>query len=148
MAESLASEKLAGILAEARGCTVCARFLPLGPRPIVQAGARARILIIGQAPGSRVHESGVPWNDASGDRLRDWIGLDRATFFDPEQVALMPMGFCYPGAEPKGGDKPPRLECAPLWHKRLLAEMAEVRCPCWSGSMPKGHISRCRHRPA
>jgi uracil-DNA glycosylase len=127
MADRLASERLAGILAEARACTVCARFLPLGPRPIVQAGARARILIIGQAPGSRVHESGMPWADASGDRLRDWTGLDRAAFFDPEQVALIPMGFCYPGAEAKGGDKPPRPECAPLWHNRLLAEMAEVR---------------------
>ena len=127
MAAEVLAGKLAGILAEARACTVCAPFLPLGPRPIVQAGAGARVLIVGQAPGSKVHLSGVPWDDASGDRLREWTGLDLGTFFDPERVALMPMGFCYPGAEPKDGDKPPRPECAPLWHKRLLAEMAGIR---------------------
>ena len=106
--------------AEIAACTVCAPHLAAGPRPIVQFGATARILIIGQAPGSKVHASGVPWNDDSGDRLRDWTGLSRAEFYDPGTVALMPMGFCYPG-KGKSGDLPPRLECAPLWHHRILA---------------------------
>ena len=114
------------LLAEVRGCTVCAAHLPLGPRPVVQLGAGARLVIIGQAPGSKVHESGVPWHDESGQRLREWLGIDAAAFYDPERVALMPMGFCYPGAA-KGADLPPRPECAPLWHDRLLAELPERR---------------------
>src|SRR5580698_11269386 len=107
-------------LAEVRACTVCAAHLPLGPRPIVQLGAGARLVIVGQAPSSRVHAGGVPWRDDSGDRLRDWLGLDAATFYDPHRVALLPMGLCYPGAG-NGADLPPRPECAPLWHDRLLA---------------------------
>ena len=113
-------DDLADLLVEVRRCTVCAASLPHGPRPIVQAGAGARLLIIGQAPGSRVHASGVPWADDSGDRLRDWLGLDGERFYDPGTVALMPMGFCYPG-KGSGADLPPRTECAPLWHDRLLA---------------------------
>lgn len=113
------------LLAEIRACRHCEAHLPHGPRPIVQAGAGARVLIIGQAPGSRVHASGVPWDDDSGDRLRDWIGLSRDAFYDPQAVALMPMGLCYPG-KGDGGDLPPRPECAPLWHQRLLAGMPEV----------------------
>jgi len=116
-----ASEAEVGqLLAEIRACRVCAAHLKAGPRPIVQLGAGARIVIIGQAPGSKVHASGEPWNDASGDRLRDWTGLDRETFYDPDRVALVPMGFCYPGAG-NGGDLPPRPECAPLWHARVLS---------------------------
>ena len=110
------------LLAEIRRCTVCAAHLPQGPRPIVQAAAGARIVIIGQAPGSKVHASGVPWQDDSGDRLRDWTGLDPATFYDANQVALIPMGLCYPGAD-RGADLPPRPECAPLWHEWLLAAL-------------------------
>jgi uracil-DNA glycosylase len=114
------------LLAEIRACRVCAPSLPHDPRPVVQAGATARILIIGQAPGSKVHTSGVPWDDDSGERLRDWTGLSRTEFYDPAEVALMPMGFCYPG-KGKSGDLPPRKECAPLWHPRLLAAMPDVR---------------------
>ncbi len=114
------------LLADVRACRVCAASLPHGPRPVVQASVGARVLIVGQAPGSKVHASGVPWDDDSGDRLRAWTGLPRETFYDPARVALMPMGFCYPG-KASGGDLPPRPECAPLWHPRLLAAMPEVR---------------------
>jgi uracil-DNA glycosylase len=114
------------LLAEIRACRISAAHLPAGPRPIVQLGPGARIVIIGQAPGSRVHASGLPWDDASGDRLRDWTGLTRSAFYDPARVALVPMGFCYPGAG-VGGDLPPRPECAPLWHDRALAVLAEDR---------------------
>ena len=118
--------ELGGLLAEIRACRVCADVLPHGPRPIVAAGRSARILIIGQAPGSKVHASGAAWDDDSGDRLREWTGLSRETFYDPQAVAQMPSGFCYPG---KGvsGDLPPRPECAPLWHDRLLAQLPQLR---------------------
>lgn len=114
------------LLAEIRACTLCAAQLPHGCRPIVQASPRARLLIVGQAPGSRVHASGEAWDDDSGDRLRDWTGLSRAEFYDPEKVALVPMGLCYPG-KGEGGDLPPRKECAPLWHPPLLAGMPQIR---------------------
>jgi uracil-DNA glycosylase len=114
------------LLTEVRRCTLCAAHLPLGPRPVVQLAATARLLIIGQAPGSKVHASGVPWQDDSGERLRNWTGLDAATFYDASQVALLPMGFCYPGAA-NGADLPPRPECAPLWHRPLLALLPERR---------------------
>lgn len=107
-------------------CTLCARHLPLGPRPIARFSATARLLIIGQAPGTKVHLSGVPWDDDSGDRLRDWLGLDRATFYDEGQVAQMPMGFCYPGRA-SGGDAPPRRECAPQWHDAVLGVLPAER---------------------
>ena len=114
------------LLREIRACTVCAAHLPLGPRPVVQAAPSATLLIIGQAPGTRVHASGVAWSDPSGDRLRDWTGIDAATFYDPGQVALMPMGFCYPGRSPSGGDAPPRPECAPKWHKPIRAHLPAI----------------------
>lgn len=114
------------LLAQVRDCRHCAAALPHGPRPVVQASPDARVLIVGQAPGSKVHASGVPWDDDSGDRLRDWTGLSREAFYDPARVALMPMGFCYPG-KASGGDLPPRKECAPLWHERVLAGLPEVR---------------------
>lgn len=117
---------LAELLARIRACRVCAPALVNGVRPIVQAGSGARLLIIGQAPGSKVHASGMPWDDDSGDRLRDWTGLDRTTFYDPGQVAQMPAGFCYPG-KGEGGDLPPRRECAPLWHAPLRAALPKVR---------------------
>ncbi|KKJ76105.1 hypothetical protein WH95_15230 [Kiloniella litopenaei] len=115
------------LLAHVRGCTHCANDLPLGPRPVVQICPSARILIIGQAPGTKVHETGIPWNDPSGDRLRDWLGIDKELFYDPEKIAIMPMGFCYPGRLDKGGDAPPRPECAPLWHDRLLGVLPNLR---------------------
>ncbi len=114
------------LLEEVRACRVCEADLPLGPRPVVRLAAAARILIIGQAPGTRVHESGIPWDDASGKRLRDWLQLDRETFYDPTRIAIVPMGFCYPGVLPRGDDKPPRPECAPLWHARLLGVLGDV----------------------
>lgn len=123
----MADEALGDLLRTIRSCTVCAAHLPLGPRPIVQAAAGAVILIIGQAPGTAVHASGIPWDDPSSDRLREWTGLDRATFYDPRKVALMPMGFCYPGKVTGGGDAPPRTECAPLWHAPLMAQLDAVR---------------------
>lgn len=119
-------EQLAAALTEARSCRVCAEHLPLGPRPVVRASTSAPLLIIGQAPGTKVHETGIPWNDPSGDRLRDWLGLDRDAFYDEARIAIMPMGFCYPGVDKNGGDKPPRKECAPLWHDRLLELMPGV----------------------
>lgn len=121
------------LLAEIRACTVCAAHLPAGPRPIVQFSATSRIVIIGQAPGTRVHESGIPWDDASGARLRDWTGLSSADFYNPAQVALVPMGFCYPGTG-SSGDLPPRPECAPLWHDSVMAHLPEDRLTLLVGS--------------
>jgi uracil-DNA glycosylase len=120
------SRSLVPLLAEVSACEVCRPHLELGPRPIVQVGSNAKVVIIGQAPGRRVHESGVPWDDPSGVRLRDWLGLSDDQFYDPEVVALIPMGFCFPGSA-KSGDLPPREECAPLWHDRLLAELPTNR---------------------
>lgn len=99
--------------------------MPLGPRPVVRASATARLLIIGQAPGTKVHATGIPFNDPSGDRLRQWLEMDRDHFYDAGQVAIMPMGFCYPG-KGKSGDLPPRPECAPTWHQALLAQMPAI----------------------
>lgn len=116
---------LADLLREVRGCTLCAAELPHGPRPVVQAAPGARILVAGQAPGRAVHESGVPFDDPSGDRLRAWMGVDRATFYDPGRVAILPMGFCYPGTG-TSGDLPPRPECAPAWREPLLDHLGSV----------------------
>jgi uracil-DNA glycosylase len=115
------------VAAEARACTLCAADLPLGPRPVLRVSAAARLLIIGQAPGTRVHASGVPWDDASGIRLRQWLNLDEAAFYDDKSVAIVPMGMCYPGVLPRGGDRPPMPICAPTWHPRLLPLMPEIR---------------------
>jgi uracil-DNA glycosylase len=118
---------LDALTAEASACTICAAHLPLGPRPTFRVSATACILIIGQAPGTKVHATGIPWNDASGDRLRGWLGLTRDQFYDPSRLAILPMGLCYPGRLPNGGDKPPRPECAPLWHDRFLALMPDIK---------------------
>lgn len=112
--------------AEIRACTFCDGYLPLGPRPVLQVSQTARILIAGQAPGSKVHASGVPFDDASGDRLRDWLGLDCEVFYDARRVAILPMGFCYPGTG-KSGDLPPRPECAVAWREKVLRELASVK---------------------
>lgn len=125
-AAGMTGRQLQNLLTEVRACTVCDEHLPAGPRPIVQVGPSAPIVIIGQAPGRRVHESGVPWDDPSGRLLREWLGLDDEQFYDPNVVAIIPMGFCYPGSA-SSGDKPPRPECAPLWHDRLLSHLAEDR---------------------
>ncbi|MFH7565061.1 MULTISPECIES: uracil-DNA glycosylase family protein [Oceanimonas] len=120
------------LLAEIRACRLCEAHLPLGPRPVVQLGTGARILIIGQAPGTKVHQTGIPWNDPSGDTLRRWLQVSREQFYDPEQIAIMPMGFCYPGRG-KSGDLPPRPECAPAWHKRILAALPNVQLTLFIG---------------
>lgn len=121
-----ASDPLPALLAEIRACRLCEAHLPLGPRPVLRAERSARILIAGQAPGTRVHASGIPWNDVSGDRLRAWLGLDSEVFYDTTRVAIIPMGFCYPGRA-GGGDAPPRPECAPAWREKLLALLPSVR---------------------
>ncbi|MGB3712172.1 MAG: uracil-DNA glycosylase family protein, partial [Erythrobacter sp.] len=123
---------------EIAACTLCVEHLPLGPRPVVQFSPRSRILIIGQAPGTKVHESGIPWDDDSGDRLRGWLGMDKPSFYDPDLVALMPMGFCYPG-KASGGDAPPRRECAPAWHDRLLAMLPKDRLTLLVGAYAQRH---------
>ena len=127
------------LLVDVRSCRVCEAHLPLGPRPVVQVGASARILLVGQAPGTRVHASGVPWDDASGDRLRDWTGLDKARFYDASEVAIIPMGFCYPGRG-KGGDLPPRRECADLWLDRLLAGLPHIELTLLIGLYAQRHF--------
>jgi uracil-DNA glycosylase len=116
---------LPALLTQVRACRLCEPHLPLGAAPLLQAGAQARILIVGQAPGRRAHESGVPFSDPSGDRLRDWLGVDSETFYDPQKIALLPMGFCFPGSGPTG-DAPPRPECAPAWRKQLLAQLPHI----------------------
>lgn len=113
------------ILTEIRNCEVCKAHLPLGPRPIVAAHPESKIVIIGQAPGTKVHETGIPWDDPSGRQLRKWLGVSDEVFYDETKIALVPMGFCYPG-KGKGGDLPPRPECAPLWHEPLLAKMKKL----------------------
>ncbi|MFO6448839.1 uracil-DNA glycosylase family protein [Erythrobacter sp. NE805] len=118
-------------------CTLCAASLPLGPRPVARFSATSRILIIGQAPGSKVHLSGIPWDDDSGDRLRGWLGLDKPTFYDEAKVAQMPMGFCYPG-KASGGDLPPRRECAPQWHDAVLGVLPEDRLALLVGIHAQG----------
>ncbi|WP_374414910.1 uracil-DNA glycosylase family protein [Novosphingobium colocasiae] len=120
------ADALDTLLTEIRACRLCTSALGFEPRPVVAAARSARILVIGQAPGSRVHASGLAWDDDSGNRLRGWLTMDRETFYDPAQVAHMPSGFCYPG-KGKGGDLPPRRECAPMWHARLRAELPDVR---------------------
>lgn len=124
---------------EARACTSCARHLPLGPRPTFRVSATARLLIIGQAPGTKVHETGIPWNDASGDRLRRWLAISRQDFYDPSRIAIMPMGFCYPGVLGNGGDAPPRRECAPLWHEKFLRLMPALELTLLVGSYAQAH---------
>ncbi len=116
---------LASLLTEVRACTLCAADLPLGPRPVVQLQASARILIAGQAPGRKVHASGIPFDDPSGARLRDWLGVTRETFYDASQFAIIPMGLCYPGTG-ASGDLPPRPECAPAWREKLLARLPRL----------------------
>lgn len=122
------------LLAEVRACQACAKFLPLGPRPVIQVSAAARILIASQAPGTKVHETGVPFVDASGARLREWMGVSADEFYDERRVAIVPMAFCYPGRLRGGGDAPPRPECAPLWREQLLARMPHLRLTLLVGS--------------
>lgn len=138
---------LEGLVREARACTVCAAHLPHPPRPVLRVGRSARLLIIGQAPGRRVHASGIPWNDPSGQRLRDWLGLAPEVFYDERRVAILPIGLCYPGTV-NGADLPPRKECAPLWHPRIVPALGEVRLTLLVGSYAQAfHLADLR-KPA
>ena len=119
-------DALEPLLAEIRACRLCAAQLVDGPRPVVQAAASSRLLIVGQAPGRKVHASGIPFDDASGNRLRAWLAIDRETFYDPRRIALVPMGFCFPGSS-RNGDLPPRPECAPTWHPRVMPLLTHLQ---------------------
>jgi uracil-DNA glycosylase len=123
---SVTPVKLDALLEQVRACRVCEAHLPHGPRPVLRVTMTSRLLIVGQAPSRKVHESGIPWDDASGDLLRDWLQLSRDQFYDESRVALIPTGLCYPGTE-KGADLPPRPECAPLWHPPLRAALPNIR---------------------
>ena len=126
-------------LSRVRACTHCAAHLPLGPRPVLRAQQSARLLIIGQAPGTRVHQSGTPWDDRSGERLRQWMQISTADFYDDRKIAIVPMGFCYPGVNTKGGDNPPRPECAPLWHEEILAGLPHITLTLLIGQYAQKH---------
>jgi uracil-DNA glycosylase len=142
----MSKTKLDALYTEISACTVCAD-LPLGPRPVVRGKRSSRVMIISQAPGTKVHETGLSFNDRSGDRLREWLGLDRETFYDESRVAIMGMGFCYPGRYAKGGDLPPRPECAPLWHDRILALLPNIELILLVGSYAIDHYLADRKKP-
>ena|SRR5437899_1213786 len=141
------SEAFDLLLTQVRVCTVCAPHLPLGPRPVLRGRPSARLLIVSQAPGSRVHETGRSFDDRSGDRLREWLALDRAAFYDEARIAIMPIGLCYPGRDARGGDRPPRPECAPRWHTRLRAFFPAVELTLLVGSYAIAHyLAQSRRR--
>ena len=121
------NQKFKTLLGDIKSCDICASKLPLGPRPIIKARPEAKLLLIGQAPGIRVHETRIPWNDPSGERLRNWLKISPEYFYDEAKIAIVPMGFCYPGVDPKGGDKPPRTECAAKWHTPILSALPNIR---------------------
>lgn len=126
------------LVREIAGCRLCAAHLPHGVRPVASFSPTARLLIIGQAPGSKVHETGIPWDDRSGDRLREWTGLSKDQMYDAARVALVPMGFCYPG-KASGGDNPPRPECAPQWHQRVLDVLPDQRLTLLVGTYAQAY---------
>ncbi len=143
---STSAESFDALLARVRACGVCAPHLPHPPHPVVRASPTARLLIVGQAPGRRVHETGIPWNDPSGDLLRHWLGLAREAFYDESRIAIVPTGLCYPGTV-QGSDLPPRPECAPLWHPQLLAAMPAIRLTLLIGAYAQAYyLGRRRHR--
>lgn len=131
--------KLDALLDEIRACRLCESQLPLGANPVLRATTSAKLLIIGQAPGTRVHHSGIPWNDASGIRLRHWLGLERERFYDARDIAIVPMGFCYPGSA-GSGDLPPRPECRKTWHPRLLPLLPNVRLTLLIGHYAQSYL--------
>ena len=137
-AEPHPGESFAELLARVRACSVCAPHLPHPPRPILRASPTAHLLIVGQAPGRRVDETGIPWNDPSGDQLRQWLGLTRETFYDESRIAIVPTGLCYPGTV-NGSDLPPRRECAPLWHPQLRAAMPNIRLTLLIGAYAQAY---------
>lgn len=133
------SGRLDTLLSEIRACRLCEAQLPLGPRPVLRASATSRLLIVGQAPGTKVHASGIPWDDASGKRLREWLQMDPATFYDTSRIAIVPMGFCYPG-KVGGGDAPPRPECRATWHPRLLPLLKQVQLTLLIGQYSQAYF--------
>jgi uracil-DNA glycosylase len=141
------SDALEDLLGQIRACRICQAQLPLGPRPVLAASAQARLLIVSQAPGARVHATGIAWNDASGRRLRDWLQLDEATFYDARRVAIVPMGFCYPGRA-GSGDAPPRPECRATWHPRLLPLLRNVGLTLSIGQYAQAYCLGARRKPS
>lgn len=139
MTRTSTTTALDSLLRDVRACRLCEYELPLGPRPVLRASTTARILIVGQAPGTRVHSTGIPWNDPSGDRLRIWMDVDRDTFYDERRIAIIPMGYCYPGRDPRGGDLPPRPECARHWLPRLLALLPRIEFTILAGQYAQRH---------
>jgi uracil-DNA glycosylase len=140
--------RLEALTAEIRTCTICARHLPLGPRPVLRGRVSARLLILSQAPGTRVHMTGISFNDRSGDRLREWLDVSRQTFYDESRIAIAPMGFCYPGRDAKGGDLPPRPECAPKWLPSLIGHLPNLELTLLVGSYAIDYFLRGRTRPS
>ena len=139
------SRQLDYLLRDIRACRICEAHLPLGPKPVLRASATARLLVVGQAPGTKVHATGIPWNDASGQRLRTWLDMDAATFYDEHRVAIVPMGFCYPGKGPSG-DLPPRPECRATWHPRLLPLLPDVRLTLLIGQYAHAYFLGSRRK--
>jgi uracil-DNA glycosylase len=140
-------ESLTQLLQEVRACRHCEAHLPLGPRPVLHISATARLLIASQAPGTKVHHAGISFWDASGDRLRSWLGIEKPLFYDETQIAILPMGLCYPGRLPSGGDAPPRPECAPRWRSRILAAMPALRLTLLVGTYAQNEAARLEHWP-
>ena len=138
-------DRLGELCLEVAACEICAAHLPHLPRPVVRASHSARVLVVGQAPGTKVHESGVPWDDASGVRLRQWLGVETEVFYDVTRIAIVPMGFCYPGRG-KSGDLPPRPECAPQWHVSLLAEMPAIELTLLIGQYAQAYYLKERRK--
>jgi Uracil-DNA glycosylase len=136
---------LDALLTAVRGCRACEAHLPLGPRPVLRAGKTARILVVGQAPGVRVHKSGIPWDDPSGERLREWMGVAKDVFYDESRIAIIPMGYCYPGRG-NGGDMPPRRECAALWLDHLLAKLPKIESTLLIGQYAQRHFLAGRRK--
>jgi uracil-DNA glycosylase len=136
---ALTEDTLTAAIGEAHACRLCESSLPLGPRPVFRVSDTARVLIVGQAPGTKVHMTGLPWNDASGDRLRAWLLMERDLLYDTARIAIVPTGLCYPGRLPNGGDAPPRPECAPLWLNRFTRLMPRVRLTLLVGSYALRH---------
>ncbi|GAB3823469.1 uracil-DNA glycosylase family protein [Pontibacter rugosus] len=140
-------EALESLLEQVRACRICEEHLPLGPRPVLTASSTAKLLIVGQAPGTKVHASGIPWNDQSGKRLRQWLGLEPEVFYDASKVAIIPIGFCYPG-KGKSGDLPPRPECTRHWHQRLLANLPAVELTLLVGKYAQDYFLGAKAKPS
>ncbi|WP_420561343.1 uracil-DNA glycosylase family protein [Tepidicaulis sp.] len=151
--KNTAAKSLDGLLTQIRACRLCAedplkgKPLPHEPRPVIRAAKSARICVAGQAPGTRVHATGIPFNDPSGDRLREWMGVDRDTFYDESRIAIVPMGFCFPGLDDKGGDLPPRKECAPAWRAQVFEHLPNLELVLLIGQYAQTwHLGKARKK--